>query len=240
VITTYLLSLAVFIPVSGWIADRLGTRAVFCAAIAIFATGSVLCGLSTSLPMMLVMCVLQGFGGDMRTQVGRLILLRSFPRPAPSVSEYLDRVISPTTHCDILFSGETTMRSRIIHATALISALAMVPRPVPAATTQDSFLLRTAGDLVAVCSPASDDPLMAAAVGVCEGFTVGVFRTLEEIQAGFRAKLFCMPTPGPARSQAIASFVAWAQANPDVVSGAPADAILRYLQQTYPCAGGRP
>jgi len=80
VITTYLLSLAVFIPVSGWIADRLGTRAVFCAAIAIFATGSVLCGLSTSLPMMLVMRVLQGFGGAMMTPVGRLILLRSFPR----------------------------------------------------------------------------------------------------------------------------------------------------------------
>jgi EmrB/QacA subfamily drug resistance transporter len=80
VITTYLLSLAVFIPVSGWIADRLGTRAVFCVAIAIFATGSVLCGLSTSLPMMLVMRVLQGFGGAMMTPVGRLILLRSFPR----------------------------------------------------------------------------------------------------------------------------------------------------------------
>ena len=44
VIATYLLSLAVFIPVSGWIADRLGTRAVFCAAIAIFAAGSALCG----------------------------------------------------------------------------------------------------------------------------------------------------------------------------------------------------
>src|SRR5258707_2188155 len=80
VITTYLLSLAVFIPVSGWIADRLGTRPVFCAAIAIFATGSVLCGLSTSLPMMLVMRVLQGFGGAMMTPVRRLILLRSFPR----------------------------------------------------------------------------------------------------------------------------------------------------------------
>jgi len=80
VITTYLLSLAVFIPVSGWIADQLGTRAVFCAAIAIFAMGSVLCGLSTSLPMMLVMRVLQGFGGAMMTPVGRLILLRSFPR----------------------------------------------------------------------------------------------------------------------------------------------------------------
>ena len=80
VITTYLLSLAVFIPVSGWIADRLGARAVFCTAIAIFAIGSALCGLSTSLPMMLVMRVLQGFGGAMMTPVGRLILLRSFPR----------------------------------------------------------------------------------------------------------------------------------------------------------------
>ena len=80
VITTYLLSLAVFIPLSGWIADRLGARVVFCAAIAIFAAGSALCGFSTSLPMMLVMRVVQGFGGAMMTPVGRLILLRSFPR----------------------------------------------------------------------------------------------------------------------------------------------------------------
>ena len=74
------MSLAVFIPLSGWIADRLGARVVFCAAIAIFATGSALCGLSTSLPMMLAMRVVQGFGGAMMTPVGRLILLRSFPR----------------------------------------------------------------------------------------------------------------------------------------------------------------
>jgi EmrB/QacA subfamily drug resistance transporter len=80
VIATYLLSLAVFIPLSGWIADRLGTRRVFCAAIAIFTLGSVLCGLSTSLVMLLAMRVVQGFGGAMMTPVGRLILLRSFPR----------------------------------------------------------------------------------------------------------------------------------------------------------------
>jgi EmrB/QacA subfamily drug resistance transporter len=80
VIATYLLSLAVFIPLSGWIADRLGARVVFCAAIAIFATGSALCGLSRNLPMLLLMRVVQGFGGAMMTPVGRLILLRSFPR----------------------------------------------------------------------------------------------------------------------------------------------------------------
>jgi EmrB/QacA subfamily drug resistance transporter len=80
VITTYLLSLAVFIPVSGWIADRLGSRRVFCAAVLIFAGGSALCGLATSLPMLIAMRVVQGFGGAMMTPVGRLILLRSFPR----------------------------------------------------------------------------------------------------------------------------------------------------------------
>ena len=80
VITSYLLSLAVFIPVSGWIADRLGARRVFCAAVLIFAGGSALCGLATSLPMLIAMRVVQGFGGAMMTPVGRLILLRSFPR----------------------------------------------------------------------------------------------------------------------------------------------------------------
>src|SRR5204862_397536 len=80
VITSYLLSLAVFIPVSGWIADRLGTRRVFCAAVLIFAGGSALCGLATNLPMLIAMRIVQGFGGAMMTPVGRLILLRSFPR----------------------------------------------------------------------------------------------------------------------------------------------------------------
>jgi EmrB/QacA subfamily drug resistance transporter len=80
VITSYLLSLAVFIPVSGWIADRLGARRVFRAAVPIFAGGSALCGLATNLPMLIAMRIVQGFGGAMMTPVGRLILLRSFPR----------------------------------------------------------------------------------------------------------------------------------------------------------------
>jgi EmrB/QacA subfamily drug resistance transporter len=80
VIASYLLSLAVFIPVSGWIADRLGTRVVFCVAVLIFAAGSALCGLSTNLPTLVGFRVIQGFGGAMMTPVGRLILLRSFPR----------------------------------------------------------------------------------------------------------------------------------------------------------------
>jgi EmrB/QacA subfamily drug resistance transporter len=79
-ITSYILSLAVFIPVSGWIADRFGARRVFAAALLIFTIASALCGLANSLPVLIVMRVVQGFGGAMMTPVGRLILLRSFPR----------------------------------------------------------------------------------------------------------------------------------------------------------------
>ncbi len=79
-ITSYVLSLAVFIPVSSWFADRFGTRRVFAAALAIFTLGSMLCGLADNLPELVAMRVLQGFGGAMTTPVGRLILLRAFPR----------------------------------------------------------------------------------------------------------------------------------------------------------------
>ena len=81
-VTSYLLSLAVFIPVSGWIADRFGARNVFCCAIVMFTVGSALCGLSTSLAMLVATRILQGLGGAMMTPVGRLILLRSFPKEA--------------------------------------------------------------------------------------------------------------------------------------------------------------
>ncbi len=79
-ITSYILSLAVFMPVSGWLADRFGARRVFTAALLIFTVASGLCGLCGTLPQLVAMRVLQGFGGAMMTPVGRLILLRSFPR----------------------------------------------------------------------------------------------------------------------------------------------------------------
>ena len=79
-VTSYLLSLAVFIPISGWIADRFGARKVFCSAIVLFTIGSALCGLADSLGMLVATRILQGFGGAMMTPVGRLIVLRSFPK----------------------------------------------------------------------------------------------------------------------------------------------------------------
>jgi EmrB/QacA subfamily drug resistance transporter len=79
-LTSYILALAIFIPVSGWMADRFGMRRIFCTAIAVFTLGSVACGASVNLPMLLASRFLQGIGGAMMTPVGRLILLRSFPR----------------------------------------------------------------------------------------------------------------------------------------------------------------
>src|SRR5579875_3163087 len=76
-ITAYIFSLAVFIPISGWVADRYGSRTVFRAAIAVFTLGSALCGLCNNVPEFAAARVLQGIGGAMMVPVGRLVMLRS-------------------------------------------------------------------------------------------------------------------------------------------------------------------
>lgn len=81
-ITSYLLSLAVFIPASGWTADRFGARSVFSAAIVVFMIGSIGCALSSSVTDFVIARTLQGLGGAMMTPVGRLVLLRSIDKSA--------------------------------------------------------------------------------------------------------------------------------------------------------------
>jgi EmrB/QacA subfamily drug resistance transporter len=81
-ITSYLLSLAVFIPASGWTADRFGARAVFSIAIAVFMIGSIGCALSSSVTDFVIARIVQGAGGAMMTPVGRLVLLRSIDKSA--------------------------------------------------------------------------------------------------------------------------------------------------------------
>jgi len=75
--TAYLLMLAVFIPISGWVADRVGARTVFVSAIAVFTASSVLCGLSTGIGTFTGARVIQGIGGAMMMPVGRLVVLRT-------------------------------------------------------------------------------------------------------------------------------------------------------------------
>src|SRR6187551_2828089 len=79
-ITSYLLSLAVFIPASGWTADRFGARTVFRAAIGVFVIGSIGCALSSSLTDFVIARIVQGVGGAMMTPVGRLVMVRTIPK----------------------------------------------------------------------------------------------------------------------------------------------------------------
>jgi EmrB/QacA subfamily drug resistance transporter len=79
-VTSYLLSLAVFIPASGWTADRFGARTVFRAAIATFVIGSIGCALSSSLTEFVIARIVQGMGGAMMTPVGRLVLVRTIDK----------------------------------------------------------------------------------------------------------------------------------------------------------------
>jgi EmrB/QacA subfamily drug resistance transporter len=80
VLASYTLSLAVFIPISGWMADRFGTRRVFASAIGLFTLGSLLCGISTSIHLLVACRILQGCGGAMMVPVGRLTLVRTFAK----------------------------------------------------------------------------------------------------------------------------------------------------------------
>jgi len=79
VVTGYLLSLAVFIPASGWIGDRVGTKRVFLVALAVFTAASALCGLAPSLGVLVACRFLQGMGGGMLAPVGTAMLFRAFP-----------------------------------------------------------------------------------------------------------------------------------------------------------------
>jgi EmrB/QacA subfamily drug resistance transporter len=80
VLASYTLSLAVFIPISGWVADRFGTRRVFAAAIGLFTLGSFLCGISSDIHLLVACRILQGCGGSMMVPVGRLTLVRTFAK----------------------------------------------------------------------------------------------------------------------------------------------------------------
>ena len=90
-LTSYMLSLAVFIPISAWLADRYGTRRIFWLAILVFTLGSLACGLAQSLWMLTAARVVQGVGGAMMMPVGRLALVRSFDK-----SEFVNAISTAT------------------------------------------------------------------------------------------------------------------------------------------------
>ena len=100
VVIGYLLSLAIWIPASGWVGDRIGTKTTFLFALLLFTLSSVLCGLATSLNMLVIFRVIQGIGGGMLAPVGQAMLFRAFPperRAQASSILMLATVLAPAT-----------------------------------------------------------------------------------------------------------------------------------------------
>jgi hypothetical protein len=116
----------------------------------------------------------------------------------------------------------------------------VLPTTARAAVTEDTFQLRTTGDLVELCSAPPTDPMGTAALNFCHGFALGVYRVLVEENAARRVgKLFCTPEGLPTRNEAIADFVQWAKATPAAMPEGPADGVTDYLIHKYPCKRGK-
>ena len=124
-----------------------------------------------------------------------------------------------------------------LFAAGLLMAAAFPAMPALAATPE-SFNVQSAADLVQICRTEPNDNVSSAAAGFCQGYVVGVYRTLEEIQAARpRSRLFCVNQSQhpPSRTEAIAAYVAWIDARPDEMPRPPMESIADYLAATYPC-----
>jgi Rap1a immunity proteins len=137
--------------------------------------------------------------------------------------------------------SEWRIRTNLVSASifALMVCSGILPAEAKAAVTEDSFLVRTTGDLVDLCKATSADPLYTAAVNFCHGFSVGVYRVLEADNQAKTRHLFCVSDRTPRRTESIAAFVQWADAHPDQKNLGPADGIAAYLQQQFPCGRGQ-
>jgi hypothetical protein len=122
---------------------------------------------------------------------------------------------------------------------ASVFCLGMIPVKADAVVSEDDFLVRTTGDLADLCKVTTSDPLYTAAINFCHGFSVGVYRVLEEQNRATSRHMFCIPIPALQRAAAITNFVQWVDANPDQKQQAPADGIATYLLRQFPCAAGK-
>jgi len=113
--------------------------------------------------------------------------------------------------------------------------LAILSGTGQAAVTEDNFISKTTGDLVALCSAAPTDRLYTAAVNFCHGFGTGTYAVLASAQqADPNLRLFC-PPQNITRNEAVAAFVSWAGGRPDRMALPAADGIAGFLTETYLC-----
>jgi hypothetical protein len=119
---------------------------------------------------------------------------------------------------------------------ALLLLGALLPVAAHAEVTRDNFLMRTTGDLLALCSVRGDDPNAVAAIHFCHGYALGLRHYGDATGRVFRGALYCPPSgPGMTRDEAVRSFVGWAATNTQYMSEPPFDGLLRWAMTTWPC-----
>ncbi len=125
---------------------------------------------------------------------------------------------------------------------ALVGATALCVPMARAAVTKDMVPPKSTAELIALCSATSDDPMMTAAVNYCQGFAEGVV----EVALGYEAvtrkdrQPFCLPSPPPTQTEALAHFTTWANADPARLQAPASVGILQFLTQEYPCPHSAP
>lgn len=102
--------------------------------------------------------------------------------------------------------------------------------------TEFQFPPKTVRDLIEICAPAKDDPMMTAAINYCHGFAQGAVIVEEAHEEhGDTRKLFCLPSPRPPAGSEVSKFLAWANAVPSRLDEPAVDGMFIYLAETYPC-----
>ena len=117
---------------------------------------------------------------------------------------------------------------------ALWFSLALLAPAGAVAADSSNYQLRTAADLVKVCSVPAEHPLYANAMGFCHGVLTGAYRYYEATATG-KGRFVCAPTPTPTRTTVMNGFVQWADRNAGRMQDPPIDTLFRYLGETYPC-----
>ena len=116
------------------------------------------------------------------------------------------------------------------------TALLLCAGGAHAQVTQQNFMMRTTGDLVAVCGVSRDDPNASAAIHFCHGYYVGLDHFAEATGRPFRGVLYCPPEGLKlTRDQTIGMLVEWHRRNPKHLAEAPFDGIVRWAAATWPC-----
>ena len=125
------------------------------------------------------------------------------------------------------------MRSALLTGAA---ALLLAAGAASAQVTPQNFLLRTTGDLVALCGVSRDDPNAAAAIHFCHGYYVGIDHSAEILGRPLRGVLYCPPDGLQlTRDQVLGMVVAYHRKNPQFASEAPVEGVIRWAAATWPC-----